>query len=88
MERTEGLMVLGSVYLDDRSYRLLEDALDHLRRTDHEDRCPAGRDDYECRCGLDETIDALADILHTQDEQCQLADQMNQQAAQAATDEE
>lgn len=84
-------MLLGSVYLDDRSYRLLEDALYWLRQTEHEDRCSAElRRDYVggCSCGLDDTITALAEVIHTQDEQCQLAEQMNQQAAQAATDEE
>lgn len=90
MERTNELkpMLLGSVYLDDRSYVLLENALYWLRKVDHEGGCPALRDDYGCSCGLDDTIAELAEILHTQDEQCQLAEQMNQQAQQALTDEE
>lgn len=90
MERPEVKQrVLGSVFLDDASYVLIENALYWARRAQHEDCCPpALRKDYGCTCGLDDTITELAEILHVQDEQAQLAEQMNQQAAQAATDEE
>lgn len=80
--------VLHSVTLDDGSYVLLSDALHYLRRTDHDQGCPRLRDDYGCQCGLDDVIAALADVVHTQDEQYQLNDQYNQQAQQAIDDEE
>ena len=44
---------------------LLDDALAHLERTDHEFNCPRSRDDYDCTCGLSDVKDRIRERLRT-----------------------
>ena len=47
----------------DRLRNLLGDAYDRLEQMDHEWECPAGRDDYDCSCGLSELRYLLKEAL-------------------------